>query len=204
MPDELELKTIVPDPAALRERLAAAGARPAFRGLMEDRRYDLDGQLTARDEVLRVRRFLRADGVITAELTWKGPTRRSADGYKLREELSCWIEPGSDPPGSIVEALGYTVVQAIDRWVELFELGGADAIVFTAGIGENRAELREAICANLAGLGIELDSALNAGTRATETVISKPGSRVKLVVIPTNEELVVARETKRLLENSRN
>ncbi len=107
MPVELELKTIVPDPAVLRERLAAAGARPAFRGLMEDRRYDRDGQLTARDEVLRVRRFLRADGVITAELTW------------------CRIEPGSDPPGRIVEALGYTVVQAIDRWVELFELGGA-------------------------------------------------------------------------------
>lgn len=85
-----------------------------------------------------------------------------------------------------------------------FELGGADAIVFTAGIGENRAELREAICANLAGLGIELDSALNASTRATETVISKPSSRVKLMVIPTNEELVVARETKRLLENQRN
>jgi adenylate cyclase class IV len=125
MPDELELKTIVPDPAVLRERLAAAGARPAFRGLMEDRRYDRDGQLAARDEVLRVRRFLHADGVITAELTWKGPTRRSADGYKLREEVSCRIEPGSDPPGRIVEALGYTVVQAIDRWVELFELGGA-------------------------------------------------------------------------------
>jgi acetate kinase len=76
--------------------------------------------------------------------------------------------------------------------------------VFTAGIGENRAELREAICANLAGLGIELDFALNASTRATETVISKTSSRVKLMVIPTNEELVVARETKRLLENSRN
>jgi acetate kinase len=86
----------------------------------------------------------------------------------------------------------------------LFELGGADAIVFTAGIGENRVEIRAAICANLEGLGIELDSALNASTRATETVISKPGSRVKLMVIPTNEELVVARETKRLLENSRN
>ena len=85
-----------------------------------------------------------------------------------------------------------------------FELGGADAIVFTAGIGENRAELREAICANLGGLGIELDTALNASTRATETVISKPGSRVKVLVIPTNEELVVARETRRLLEFSRN
>ena len=97
-------------------------------------------------------------------------------------------------------------VASARHWIGsyFFEMGGAEAIVFTAGIGENRAELREAICANLSGLGIELDSALNANTRATETVISKPSSRVKLMVIPTNEELVVARETKRLLENSRN
>ena len=97
-------------------------------------------------------------------------------------------------------------VASARHWIGsyFFEMGGAEAIVFTAGIGENRAELREAICANLGGLGIELDSALNTSTRATETVISKPGSRVKLMVIPTNEELVVARETKRLLENSRN
>ncbi len=97
-------------------------------------------------------------------------------------------------------------VASARHWIGsyFFELGGADAIVFTAGIGENRAELREAICANLGGIGIELDSALNASTRATEAVISKPGSRVKVLVIPTNEELVVARETKRLLENSRN
>ena len=81
-----------------------------------------------------------------------------------------------------------------------FEMGGADAIVFTAGIGENRAEIREAVCTSVGGLGIELDFALNANTRATETVISKPNSPVKVMVIPTNEELVVARETKRLLE----
>src|SRR5262245_9973692 len=97
-------------------------------------------------------------------------------------------------------------VASARHWIGsyFFEMGGAEAIVFTAGIGENRFELREAICANLGGLGIELDSALNASTRATETIISKPGSRVKIMVIPTNEELVVARETKRLLENSRN
>ena len=91
------------------------------------------------------------------------------------------------------------------RWVGgyFFQLNGADALVFTAGIGENRAELRAAICANLDQLGIVLDAEKNAATRATEAVISAPESRVKVMVIPTNEELVVARETKRLLEASR-
>jgi acetate kinase len=79
-------------------------------------------------------------------------------------------------------------------------MNGADAIVFTAGIGENRVELRAAICANLDQLGIVLDTGKNAATRATEAVISATNSRVKVLVIPTNEELVVARETKRLLE----
>jgi acetate kinase len=99
-----------------------------------------------------------------------------------------------------------TYIASARHWIGsyFFEMGGADAIVFTAGIGENRVDIRSAICANLEGLGIELDSVLNASTRATEAVISKTASRVKLMVIPTNEELVVAREAKRLLENSRN
>jgi acetate kinase len=83
-----------------------------------------------------------------------------------------------------------------------FELDGADAIVFTAGIGENRAEIRAAICAELDQLGIVLDPSLNAKTRAQEAVISAPNSRVKVMVVPTNEELVVAREVKRFLERN--
>jgi adenylate cyclase class IV len=125
MAAELELKAIVPDPPELRARLLAAGARLTFRGLMEDRRYDRDGALLARDEVLRVRRFIGPDGVGEAELTWKGRTGRSEDGYKLREEISCRIASGCDSPGRIIEALGYTVSQAIDRRIELYELAGA-------------------------------------------------------------------------------
>ena len=81
-----------------------------------------------------------------------------------------------------------------------FAMNGADALVFTAGIGENQTEIREAICANLDQLGIVLDPGTNKTARATEAVISAPDSRVKVMVIPTNEELVVARETKRFLE----
>ena len=90
------------------------------------------------------------------------------------------------------------------RWIGgyFLQLNGADAIVFTAGIGENRADLRAAICANLDQLGIVLDPDKNNATRATEADISTAHSRVKVLVIPTNEELVVAREVKRVLEKN--
>ena len=86
------------------------------------------------------------------------------------------------------------------RWIGgyFFQMDSADALVFTAGIGENRAELRAAICANLDQLGLVLDLEKNAATRATEAVISTTNSKVKVLVIPTNEELVIARETARL------
>jgi len=98
------------------------------------------------------------------------------------------------------------LVASARHWIGsyFFQLNGADAIVFTAGIGENRAELRAAICANLDNLGIVIDPAKNAATKATEAAISADSSKVKVLVIPTNEELVVAREAKRLLEASRN
>jgi acetate kinase len=95
-------------------------------------------------------------------------------------------------------------VASARHWIGsyFFELNGADAIVFTAGIGENRPELRAAICANLDQVGIVLDASKNNSTKAHEAVISADNSRVRVLVIPTNEELVVAREVKRFLENS--
>jgi acetate kinase len=88
------------------------------------------------------------------------------------------------------------------RWIGSFhlELGGLDALVFTAGIGENSTALRSAICADLGGLGIRLDAAANARLRGREGAIGDPGAAVRVLVIPTNEEQVVAREVKRWLE----
>jgi acetate kinase len=88
------------------------------------------------------------------------------------------------------------------HWIgSLFlQLNGVDALVFTAGIGENHPPIRRAVCDNLSELGILLDQEKNSVTRATEATISAPASRVKVMVIPTNEELVVAREVKRFLE----
>jgi acetate kinase len=78
-------------------------------------------------------------------------------------------------------------------------LGGIDAIVFTAGIGENAPEIRSRVCRDAVWLGVELDEAANVARRQC---ISTASSRVAVCVIPTNEELMIARHTRRLLETS--
>ena len=91
-------------------------------------------------------------------------------------------------------------VASARHWIGayFFELGGADAIVFTAGIGENSASVRARILAGLDRLGIVLDRDRNAAATG-ETTISADDSAVRVMVIPTNEELVVARAARALL-----
>ena len=97
-------------------------------------------------------------------------------------------------------------VHSARHWLGAYlaQLNGLDALVFTAGIGENRAGIRAAICSNLDQLGIRLDAKKNASAQAGETVISADDSPAKVMIIPTNEELVVAREVKRYLDHRRN
>ena len=73
-------------------------------------------------------------------------------------------------------------------------MNGVDAIVFTAGVGENDVYMRDIICTNLGNLGIKLDPIKNK-VRGKETEISTEDSKVKLLLIPTNEELMIARDT---------
>ena len=79
-------------------------------------------------------------------------------------------------------------------------LNGVDVIVFTAGVGENQASMREGATDGLDYLGVKLDKELNAKVRGTETKISAPDSKVDVWVVPTDEEIVIARDTKALVE----
>lgn len=121
---EVELKAVVDDVAALRNRLRGANAVLTFAGGLIDRRYDAkDGSLVAGDNVLRLRTFMTADGVERSVLDWKGPTT-IVDGYKVREETSVSIGDAATL-GSMLASLGYVVVREIDRDIEMFELEGA-------------------------------------------------------------------------------
>ena len=81
------------------------------------------------------------------------------------------------------------------------EMGGVDIIVFTGGVGENQTGVRENVCKPLAFIGVEIDTALNATVRGTETLISTPSSRIKVAVIPTDEELLIARDTRDIVSS---
>ena len=91
--------------------------------------------------------------------------------------------------------------QRIIKYVGAYaaEMGGVDIIVFTGGVGENQTGVRENVCAPLAFMGVEIDKELNDKTRGTETVISTPASKVKVVVVPTDEELMIARDTREIV-----
>ncbi len=93
--------------------------------------------------------------------------------------------------------------QRITKYVGAYaaEMGGVDIIVFTGGVGENQIDVRENICAPLAFMGVEIDKEVNNQTRGTETIISTPASKVKVVVVPTDEELMIARDTQEIVSN---
>ncbi|MBI5010003.1 MAG: acetate kinase, partial [Bacteroidia bacterium] len=79
-------------------------------------------------------------------------------------------------------------------------MGGVDILIFTGGIGENSSDDREKICENMEFLGLEFDKKVNNGVRGKELIISKKESRVTVMIVPTNEEWVIASETRDIVE----
>lgn len=114
-------------------------------------------------------------------------------------ELNTAIKAGNERARLALDMLIYRVKKYIGSYLAV--LGGADAIVFTGGIGENQEDLREEALANMEYCGIEIDVEKNNNLpRGTVEEISTPNSKIKVFRIPTDEELMIARDTKRLVE----
>ncbi len=104
---------------------------------------------------------------------------------------------GNAAAKTAIDVFCYRVLKYIGSYIAA--MNGVDAIAFTAGLGENDGAVRKQICANLAYMGIAIDDTQNA-KRGEEVLISTPDSKVAVVVIPTNEELAIARETLKLVK----
>ncbi len=112
-------------------------------------------------------------------------------------EIEAAVKNGDEMATLAIDMYEQRIIKYVGAYAA--EMGGVDIIVFTGGVGENQTGVRENVCAPLAFMGVEIDKELNAKTRGTETVISAPQSKVRVVVVPTDEELMLARDTREIV-----
>ena len=113
-------------------------------------------------------------------------------------DLTDAMNAGDKKAKIAMDVFSYRVAKYIGSYAAA--MNGVDDIVFTAGIGENDDYVRDEVCKYLGYLGVDFDSEVNAGLRGKEAELTKEGSKVKVFVIPTNEELAIARETLALVK----
>ena len=140
---------------------------------------------------------LGTQGISTLINKFSGVLGISGISSDMRE-IEAAINKGDERAKLAMEMYNYRIKKYIGSYGAV--LGGIDILVFTGGVGENMAPMRKAVCENMEYMGIELDDALNESTRSIEAVISKPSSKVKVVVIPTDEELTIAQDANKILE----
>lgn len=116
-------------------------------------------------------------------------------------ELLRLEEEGSEEARLAIDVFCHRIRRYIGAFYGI--LNGADAIVFSGGIGENSPEIRSRVCRELDALGIALDETANAQCRGREADLSSPGARTRVWVIPTNEELLIARDTAALIGSTK-
>jgi len=135
--------------------------------------------------------------ILTKESGLAGISGLSGDIRDLEEAAA----QGNGRAQLALDVMVYDVKRYIGAYVAI--LGGVDVLTFSGGIGEKGVNMRRRICRGLEFLGIELDEERNKQASGVEAVISPEASKVKVVVVPTNEELMVARETARLVKEQR-
>lgn len=137
-------------------------------------------------------------GEILSELNKKSGVLGLSGGFSSDfRDLEAEFHKDSDFAVRTLNAFAYRVAKYIGAYTAA--MNGTDAICFTAGLGENSGFIREKICAYLGYLGVTLDAEAN-GRRGEDLVITTPDSKTKVLVIPTNEELTIARETYALIK----
>ena len=122
----------------------------------------------------------------------------AGEGTSDMRDIDRLADGGHERAGLARDMLHYQIKKLIGSYIAA--MNGVDVIVFTAGIDENGPELREAVMSEFEWLGVKIDKEVN-NCKGKEIVISTPDSKVTVCVIPTNEEIMIARDTKELVEN---
>lgn len=169
------------------------GLTPLEGLMMGSRSGDIDG-----GAVTYLEKKLGLDADQTSDLLNKKSGLLGVSGVSSdMREVDAAISEGNERAKIAFDMYCYRIRKYIGSYIAAMD--GCDVIVFTAGVGENHSRVREMVCDNLKFFGVKLDKKVNDATHGDEAVISTPDSKIKVVVIPTNEELVIAKDTMRLV-----
>lgn len=169
------------------------GLTPLEGVMMGTRSGDIDGGAVA---FIQKKLGLDADGI--SNLLNKKSGVFGLCGFSDMRDVESAAESGEPKAVMTQESYFYRIKKYIGAYAAA--MGGIDVLVFTAGVGENQTGMREAACEGLEFMGIKIDKEVNSGIRGKEAVISTPDSKVKVVVIPTDEELMIATDTMALVK----
>ena len=169
------------------------GLTPLEGVMMGTRSGDIDGGAVT---FIQKKLGLDADGI--SNLLNKKSGVQGLCGYSDMRDVEAAAKNGDKKAEVAQASYFYRIKKYIGAYAAA--MGGCDVLVFTAGVGENQTGMREAACEGLEFMGIKIDKAVNATVRGKEAVISAPDSKVKVVVIPTDEELMIATDTMALVK----
>ena len=169
------------------------GLTPLEGVMMGTRSGDIDGGAVA---FIEKKLGLDADGIsdlLNKKSGVLGITGISSD----MREIDAAAAKGDKKAALALKMYNYRIKKYIGAYAAA--MGGVDIVVFTAGVGENQSSMRSEVCKGMEWMGIEIDEAVNSKTRGEEKIISSADSKVTVVVIPTDEELMIAKDTMNLL-----
>ncbi|TGX82337.1 acetate kinase [Palleniella muris] len=169
------------------------GLTPLEGVMMGTRSGDIDGGAVS---FIMKKEGLDADGISNYLNKKSGLAGISCKSSDMREVFQGSVD--GDPKCRLaIDMYTYRIKKYIGSYAAA--LGGCDVLVFTAGVCENQSDIREMVCKDMEWMGIKLDLEKNAAIHGEEAVISTPDSKVKVVVIPTDEELMIATDTMELV-----